>query len=150
MPTHATKILVPVNESPVSEAAFRWSCQFAKNNKAELHAVYVNEVPLELALNTEFSAGNNQGERVLAQVEAIAHGDKCKVHAQLLQARHAGPAIALEAADRNMDLIVLGVGYRERIGPHPFGSTANYLLEHAPCQVVLWRDAIHAPVLSSR
>lgn len=150
MRLNGKRILVPVDDSPASEEAFRWACQMARHSKAELHAVYVTEVPMEFSLSTEFVQEHNKGEHVLARVEAVAEEEKCKVHAQLLQARYAGPAIVLEAEDRHMEMIILGVPYRHRLGSSTLGSTPTYLLEHAPCLVVLWRERIPAPVLSQR
>ena len=142
------RILIPVNGIPASEHAFRWACQLGKQTKAELHAIYVSEVPLEFSLNTEFVNEDNKGERVLARIEAIAGEEKCRVNAQLLRARHAGPAIVLEAEDREMELIIVGLPYRHRLGPSILGATATYLLEHAPCQVVFWRERIPTGALS--
>lgn len=142
------RILVPVDDTPVSEEAFRWACQLARQNKAELHAIYVTEVPMEFSLSTEFVQEDNKGELVLARLESVAEEEKCKVHAQLLQARYAGPAIALEAEDRQMELIILGVPYRHRVGSSTLGSTPTYILEHAPCQVVLWRERMPVPALA--
>ena len=142
------RILVPVDDTQASEQAFRWACQLAKHSKADLHAIYVTEIPLEFALNTEFVQEDNTGEHVLARIEAVAEEEKCKVSAQLLQARHAGPAIVLEAEDRNMELIVFGIPYRQRLGSRNLGATSTYLLERATCQVVLWRERIPAPALS--
>ncbi|HEU0022640.1 MAG TPA: universal stress protein, partial [Dehalococcoidia bacterium] len=110
------RILVPVDETSVSEAAFRWACRLARYSKAELHAVYVTEVPMEFSLSTEFVREDNQGEAILSRIESVAEAERCKVHAQLLQARYAGPAIALEAEDRQMEMIILGVPYRHRLG----------------------------------
>ncbi len=148
--SHNLRVLAPVNGSEACEAAFKWSCDFAKNSKAELYAVYVNEVPLELPLNTEFAPGEGHGEQVLTRLEGIAESRKCKVNAQLLQARHAGPAIAMEAEDRNMDLIIVGIAHNQRVGAHPLGSTTSYLLRHAPCQVIIWRDSAPTPALAVR
>ena len=148
MRLNGKRILVPVNDTSASEHAFRWACQIGKHTKATLHAIYITEIPLEFPLNTEFVQEDNQGEHVLARVEAIAEEEKCKVHAQLLEARHAGPAIVLEAEDRQMEMIILGVPYRHRLGSCSLGTTATYLLEHAPCQVVFWREPILTPALT--
>ena len=148
MRLNGKRILVPVDDTPVSEDAFRWACQLAKNSKAELHLIYVNEVPMEFSLSTEFVQEDNKGEHVLARLEAIAEGEKCKVHGQLLQARHAGPAIVLEAEDRQMEVIVYGIPYRNHIGLSSLGSTAKYLLDHAPCQVIFWRESMPTAAVS--
>ena len=139
------RVLVPVDGTPASEAGFRWACRLINRSGALLHAVYVTEMGLEFPLTTEFVPENTPGESVLARVEAIASAEKCQVRAQLLQARHAGPAIVEEAEDRRMDLIVLGVPHRNRLGVAPLTETAAYLLEHARCQVVLCREPIEPP-----
>ncbi len=148
MRLNGKRILVPVDDTPVSEDAFRWSCQLAKHSKAELHLIYVNEVPMEFSLKTEFVQEDNKGEHVLARLESIAEEEKCKVHGQLLQARHAGPAIVLEAEDRQMEVIVYGIPYRNHIGLSNLGTTAQYLLDHAPCQVIFWRDSMPTAAVS--
>ena len=96
------------------------------------------------------SPGDGPGEQVLTRLEEIAQARKCKVNAQLLQARHAGPAIAMEAEDRKMDLIIVAIGHNQRVGAHPLGSTTSYLLRHAPCQVLIWRDSAPASALAER
>jgi nucleotide-binding universal stress UspA family protein len=142
------RILVPVNGTPTSDHAFRWACQLARQTRAELYAVHVSEIPMEFPLNTEFVQEDNKGEAILARIEAIAGEEKCKVDAQLLQARHAGPALVLEAEDRQMEMIILGIPYRHRLGHCVLGTTSTYLLEHAPCQVIFWRERISTPALS--
>jgi hypothetical protein len=47
-----------------------------------------------------------------------------------------------------MEIIILGIPYRQRLGPCLLGTTATYLLEHASCQVVFWRERIPIPTLS--
>ncbi len=142
MHSNGKRILVPVNGTPASQDAFRWACQMARHTKAELHSIYVYEIPMEFPLNTEVLQENTEGEKVLAQIEAIAGEEKWKVQAQILQARRAGPAIALEAEDRQMETIILGLPYRNRSGSGELGSTAGYLLGHAPCKLILRREPI--------
>ena len=141
MRTNSQRILVPVNGDSVSERTFRWACQTAKESKAELHAVYVIEVPLDLPLEAEITEDVNRGEELLNRIEAIATQEKCKgVQARYMRARDAGPAIVLETIDRNMDTVIMGVPFRRRFGHCDLGTTAEYIFHNAACQVVLWRD----------
>ena len=142
------RILVPVNSKPASAHAFRWACQMSKQIKADLYAIYVFEVPLELALNSETMHEDIYGEEVLSHIEAIALEEKCRLHPGLLQARHAGTAIVLEAEERHMDLIVLGITLRQRFEPNILGATTNYVLKHAPCEVILSRERVPVAALS--
>ena len=141
------RILVPVKGDPASERTFRWACQMARESKAELHAIYVIEVPLELPLEAEIAEDIERGDQILARVEAIGVEEKCKsVQARFMRARQAGPAIVLETDDRHMDLVILGVPYRRRFGSCDLGVTAGYVFHNAGCQVMFWRDRSSDPV----
>ena len=147
MRLNAKRILVPVNGDPVSEQTFRWACQTARESKAELHAVYVIEVPLDLSMEAEITEDINTGEDILARIEAIGAEEKCKnVQAKFMRARHAGPAIVMETEDRHMDLIFMGIPYRRRFSSCDMGSTAEYIFHNAACQVIVWRERAFSPV----
>lgn len=135
------RFLAPVNGKPASEHAFRWSCQLARHAGAELYAIHVFEVPLELPLDTTAMLRDHQDfESILTRVEEIASSEKYRVNASLLEARNAGPAIVLEAAERGMDLVVIGLPFDGRIDSHSVGATSAYVLKNAPCQVILSRE----------
>lgn len=141
MRINAKRILVPVNGDDVSERAFRWACQTARESKSELHAVYVIEVPLELPLEAEMDEDINRGEDILNRIEAIGAQEKCKgIQAKYMRARGAGPAIVLETQDREMDLVIMGIPYKRRFGSCDMGATGGYIFHNARCQVILWRD----------
>ena len=61
--------------------------------------------------------------------------------------RHAGPAVVLEAEDRNMDAVILSVPYKRRFGSCSMGATASYVFDNAPCRVILWREP--TPVIAA-
>ncbi len=144
----AKRVLVPVNGSEVSERTFRWACQTARGSKAELHAVYVIEVPLDLPLEAEITADINRGEDILTRMEGIASEEKCKnMEARFLRARRPGPAIVLEAEARQVDLIIMGIPYRQKLGSWHMGATAEYVFHNAACQMILWRQSAKSPVL---
>ena len=148
MQLDAKRILVPVNGCSASERTFRWACRLARDSKAELHALHVIEVPLELPLEAENSQAVSNGEEILARIEAIGAEEKYKgLQANFLRARHAGPAIVVEAEDRLMDMVILGVPYRRRFGAYKLGPTATYVLHNAGCQVMFWRERANASAL---
>ena len=148
MRLEATRILVPVNGDPATERTFRWTCRMARQEKAEIHAIYVMEVPLDLALESDLSTAVAKGEQILETIEAIGAEEKFRdVQAKLLRARHAGPALVQETEDRHMDLVVLGVPYRRRFGACRIGSTASYIFNNALCRVLFLRDRAAAAYL---
>ena len=113
----------------------------AKRSKSELHSIYVSEIPFKYPLNSEYELADSDGELILSRIEKIASEEKYKVQAQLLKARQAGPAISLEAADRNMDMIIIGIPYKQPNSPRNIGATTSYLLDHALCELILWRES---------
>ena len=137
----ATRILVPVNGKPATERTFRWTCRMARQERAEIHAVYVMEVPLNQSLESEQAQAIVKGEEILATIDAIAYEERHReVQGKLLRSRNAGPALVQEAEDRRMDLIVLGIPYRRRFGSCHIGTTASYIFANASCRVLLLRD----------
>ena len=48
--------------------------------------------------------------------------------------------LPVEAVEKAVDSIVLGLPYRERYGSFSMGETIPYVLKNAPCRVILWRD----------
>ena len=143
------RILVPVAGDEVSEQTFRWACQLARHSKAQLHAVHVIEVPMYLPLETEDPQAINEGEAVLARMESIGHDEKCRdLHARALRARHVGPAIVMEAEERSMDAVVVGIPYRRKFGACIMGETAHYIFENASCHVIFSRSGAPQTVLA--
>jgi nucleotide-binding universal stress UspA family protein len=141
MRLEATRILVPVNGDPATERTFRWTCRMARQDKAEIHAIYVMEVPLDLPLESDLTNDIAKGERILETIEAIGAEERFRdVEAKLLRARSAGRALVQETEDRRIDLVVLGVPYRKRFGTFQIGSTASYIFNNASCRVLFLRD----------
>ena len=149
MKTYNNRILVPSNGSKACEHAFKWACQVAKHSKSELYSIYISEIPLKYPLNSDYQVGNADGEHILSRIERIASEEKCKVQAQLLKARQAGPAIVLEAINRNMNMIIIGLPYKQPNSPRNLGSTASYLLDHANCELLFWREPIISDIRAS-
>ena len=140
------RILTPVNETPASKHAFRWSCRFARQSHAELLAIYVFEIPMEFPVESLRGRDDLQkGEDILRQIEKIAEAERCRVSAGMIAARNAGPAIVLEARTRMADLLVLGAPYCKAQAAVAVGSTTDFVLKNAQCQVVVSREPAPQP-----
>ena len=140
------RILTPVNGTPSSKHAFRWSCQYARRTHSELLAIYVFEIPMEYSVEShEGSTYLQEGEEILRQIEKIAEAERCRVSAGMIAARNAGPAIVLEASTRKVNLLVLGAPYRKASAPVSVGSTTDFVLKNAHCQVVVSREPAPDP-----
>lgn len=136
-----SKILVPVEGIVSDDHAIQLACQTARQNKAAVVAVYVIEVQRTQPLESENAAELERAEGVLKHAETVAKENGVRIETELLQARVAGSALVNEATERGMDLIVMGAPYRRPLGDFHLGSTANYILQNATCQVWLCREA---------
>ena len=67
----------------------------------------------------------------------IASQFKVKFTPHVVTSRQAGRAIVEEAAMRRSEVIMLGTTRKRRIGNLIFGRTTDYVLDHAPCEVLL-------------
>lgn len=134
-------VLVTINGGPDDEAALRAACQMARQGRARVLAVHVIEIPRVFPLDADLPEPFARGEALLQWAEVLAAEAGVVVQAELLQARDAGVAIVDEAAERQADLLVLGVAHKRRRGQYELGRTVRFVLEHAPCPVWLVRTA---------
>ena len=91
---------------------------------------------------TENAAQMPSAESVLEHAEQIAHSARGTIETELLQARAAGVALVDEAVERRVDLIILGIPYRNPLGDFQIGTTTQYILKNARCPVWLCREAV--------
>jgi nucleotide-binding universal stress UspA family protein len=134
--------LVPITASPASLEAVNIACHLAKPRKGRVYAVHVIEVLRSLPLNAEMDEEARRGEQLLRKAEEVAAEADYHVTGELLQAREAGQAIVDESRERDVDAIVLGVGYKRLIGSFQVGRTADYVLKNASCQVWVVRQQV--------
>lgn len=146
MPKHTgefSNVLVPVNGTPADHHALRVLSRLVDGKTANIIAVYVVEVPQSLPLDADMQDEIDRGD---AALDAVAKDAKMLCHLRgehlrtdILQARTAGAAIVDEATNLRCDLIVMSAGVRDERGRLTVGETANYVLTHAPCEVMLLR-----------
>ena len=71
------------------------------------------------------------------QVKDVLGGDDPPYEVQLLLTDlTSGEQLVKFAEDLNIDLIFLGIVKKSKVGKLLFGSTAQYIILHAPCPVV--------------
>ena len=136
--------LVAVRGDASDDDTVRLACELLRPSKGKkrgkLYIIYVIEMDRALPLDAEIAPATARGEEVLKEVEEVVKGYKCEAHAELLQSRQTGYAVVQEAVEKQVDAIVLGTPYREQYGSFYLGQTVPYILKHAPCRVILWRD----------
>lgn len=134
------KILVPVTGRTVDDEAMRLACQLAKKNKGKIWAVYVITVKRSLPLDAEIKSEATKAEEVLDHIATVAEDADYETETDLLQAREAGPTLVDEAVEREVDLIIMGLTYKRRFGQFSLGNVLPYVLQNAPCQVILYHQ----------
>lgn len=136
-----SKILVPISGNHVDAEVIRMACNLAEDSSASIYAVFVIEVERSLPIDVSLEEQSARAEEILSRAEDMAREYGYEIDTGLLQAREAGPAIVSEASEGGADIIVMGVGYRRRLGMFDIGNTTSYVLKEAPCHVVLYRAA---------
>ncbi|MQC17908.1 MAG: universal stress protein [Chloroflexi bacterium] len=139
--SRVSSILVPVDGSSASHQAIAVAADIAKRNRAEIHLLYVIEMPRSMALDATVEGELQHAETILERAEAVAESLGVTVTGDLVQARQAGHAIVDEARERAVDIVIIGVEYDEPYGRFELGSTPRYVLEHAAAQVWVIRAA---------
>ncbi len=142
-------ILVPVTNSPASMDAVAVAAGLAKQRKGRVYVVHVIEVVRSLPLNAELDTEARRGEQIIRRAEEVAAEIGFQVDGALMQSREAGPAIVDEARDREVDAIIMGIGYKRLIGSFQVGRTVDYVLKNATCQVWVVRQSV-APAARGR
>jgi nucleotide-binding universal stress UspA family protein len=131
------QILVPVVGSRISDEMMVLACQLATEKKSAIHGLYVIEVPLNLPLDARLTNERAKADKVLKAAALIASQFKVKFTPHIVTARQAGRAIVEEATVQRSEVIILGMMRKRRIADRVFGRTADYVIDHAPCEVLL-------------
>jgi APA family basic amino acid/polyamine antiporter len=131
------QILVPITGSRISDEMMVLACQLATEKKSAIHGLYVIEVPLNLPLDASLVSERAKADTVLEAGALIASQFKVKFTPHVVTARQAGRAIVEEAGLHRSEVVMLGTTRKRRVGNLTFGRTTDYVLDHAPCEVLL-------------
>jgi nucleotide-binding universal stress UspA family protein len=131
------KILVGYDGSKVSKEALKLAQQHATVSNANL--VVVNAISRENPL--QYHEIEKAEQRLEWDVKAILNGDPISYKTHLLiNTKSAGEQLLCFAELENIDEIVIGVRKRFKTGKFFFGSTAQYVILHAPCPVLTVKE----------
>jgi nucleotide-binding universal stress UspA family protein len=139
-------ILVPTDFSATSDAALEYAREVAERFGASLHLLHVLQDPfVNGPLATEAYLTDTPGVRttILEDAKArIAHRLTATDHAEVVFGRGA-ETIVEYAADRRIDLIVMGTHGRTGMAHLLLGSVAERVVRTAPCPVLTVRAEPH-------
>jgi nucleotide-binding universal stress UspA family protein len=136
-----SRAVVGLNGGPTDKLVVGMACQLAKPLNAEVVAVHVVEVDWTHELSDD--VGREEAMGILDRAEEVAGRYKVRLQAELLQARDVGAALVDEAIELGADALFIGLPYRKRFGgDFALGNTLPYVLQNAPGQVVVVREAV--------
>jgi APA family basic amino acid/polyamine antiporter len=131
------RILVPVNGTRLSDEMMVLACQLATEKGAIIDVVYVVEVPMNLPLDASMERERARGTKVLDIAMAVAAEFGVEAWPHLVLARRAGRAIVETAGEWSCDVVVIGAPRTQRGDTRLVGGTVDYVMRHAPGEVLL-------------
>jgi universal stress protein A len=140
-----TRILVPTDFSVHAEAALRYALELAKKFGASVHLMTVVENPLAAGMwSTELYTAEIAGLQLnlVRDAERRLRGSVPLDDGTVSIEVRTGPAakqILEVAAERGVDLIVLGTHGRTGLAHVVMGSVAEKIVRLAPCPVLTLR-----------
>ena len=145
------RLLVPLTGSGSDSQLLKYVTRIAHRKNSDITLMYVVEVDQELPLGAELPSEVKQGEKVLNDARDLLKkaldSRSSFVSTDLLQARFAGAAIVDEAVQDGVDAIVMGATVKKRLGVRTIGETVEYVMQNAPCEVVILRGAMSDSLL---
>jgi len=139
------KIIVAVDGSPISAAAFRAALQQALAWDAELHIVYVIEtglfknIPADNTVEILYNMLQIEGQNVVENL--IASGERAGITPNAhLKEGHVGQTILSLAKEIDADLVVLGSHGKSDIERFLLGSVTSFVIAHSPTSTLVVRS----------
>jgi len=143
-----SRMLVPIDGSEPSERGLQEAIKLAQALRAAIRLVHV--VDLGSAMTSEVMGAASEsllemlrrdGERLLQDAAAIVSRAAIQVDTLLLEMPDlpVGACIVGKARDGAVDLIICGTHGRRGLRRLLLGSTAEYVVRHAPIPVLLIR-----------
>ena len=129
------RIVVPIAGDDDSETGVALAAELAPEGGASITAVVVIEVAAELPLDAHMEDEEHAAREALEKAHAIAASRGVRLRERIVRARSRGEAIVAEAEAADADLIVMRAAPKN--GKRLFGRTADYVLRHADCRVLV-------------
>jgi nucleotide-binding universal stress UspA family protein len=136
-PVAFKRILVPMKLGIIGEEMLATAIKLASDPGAQVLALHVIRVPLELPLDAELLDQEERAEASLAEASLLGADHAVNVEGTIVRARAIGAAIVERAHELEADLIVLGSAPRWRRQSRFFSPTVDFVLRKAPCEVLI-------------
>jgi nucleotide-binding universal stress UspA family protein len=142
-PVGFRQILVPVVDDATAAAAVDLACRLAADKGATIRVLSVIEVPELLPVDAHMTEEERVAHGLLQRAHSIADSYGIRIVTGTVRGREAASVITEQARVSDSDLVVIGHASRRRNGSSAarLGRTAEHVLKHAPCRVMLVREA---------
>jgi nucleotide-binding universal stress UspA family protein len=136
------RIVVGLDGSKGSESALAAAIALARSSKAELFLISIEELPRYPAavdeVDDEREAATEFFQRVQREgIERVTTAGLIARHA--IRVGHPGQALAHYALEVGADLLVIGHSGHSGVWGRLLGTTADKVVDHAPCSVLVVR-----------
>lgn len=135
------RVVVGADGQESSIGALRWALHYAAQIGAEVEVVTGFTIPITIFLVPTFKQADYRAEAQaqldLTLEQAGVSESGVEVHAHVMEVK---PALALVNACAGASLVVVGAHNGPIFPSMHVGSTTQYIVNHAPCPVVVWRD----------
>ena len=139
----ARRVVVGLNGGPTDTLVVRTACELVRQTKSSLAGVHIVEVDWSHDLAEDIASDNEGAAAILDMAETLADKHGCRLETTLLQARDVGAALVDEAVALGAGLIIVGLPFRKKFGgDFAIGRTVPYVLQNAPCEVLVVREPI--------
>ncbi len=132
------RILVPMKLGEIGEEMVATAIALAEGRTTEVEAITVVRVPRAFPLQGPLPADvQERADGAMQEARLLGNENGVDVHTSIVRARSIHHAIVDEAKARGADLIVLGSAPRWRRQSRFFSPTVDYVLQNAPCEVLV-------------
>ncbi len=133
------KILLATDQSEFSEGSIRESIKFASKCSSRIYALMTLETNPESETigSSVFEKEEEEAQAYLGSLKARAKEAGVACEAALHEADDAAAVIVAEAAEKKVDMIIMGRRGRRGVAKALMGEVAAKVIAHAPCKVLV-------------
>ena len=133
-------VLVAVCGEASDKGAIELAYNITENENDSVNLVNIVEIKRSYPIDVEIESLTRKAESILKNGEEFAQTLTYNAEAELLQSRHVGLGILHEAADKNVEAIIVCLPHKTKYGYYNLGKVVPYLLENAHCNVIIWKN----------
>ncbi len=132
----AKQVLVGLKDVDHAVELADMACRVAAHNAGVLF-VHVIEMPNVTPLDAELPQADAEAQEILNAAARVARRSGLRVRTLVLRARSAGRALLETITAEKADLAIMGWHRGKTLSEFLFGTTRQFLAQHAPCQMLI-------------